>query len=136
MVVSIVIQEVIADFSFPVHVITKSDLVTRDIDLLKRISERYAAVSFTVTCAQDSLSAKIEPSAPLTSNITTIIQRAADCGASYIIPMFGVTMRKGSREYLYNKLDSIAPGLSLLRQNLWRKIRMFFARLYQPTKGL
>ncbi len=106
-------METIADFSFPVHVITKSDLVTRDIDLLKRISERYAAVSFTVTCAQDSLSAKIEPSAPLTSNITTIIQRAADCGASYIIPMFGVTMRKGSREYLYNKLDSIAPGLSL-----------------------
>ena len=71
-----------------------------------------------------------------TDNITSIIQRAADCGASYIIPMFGVTMRKGSREYLYNKLDSIAPGLSLLRQNLWRKIRMFFARLYQPTKGL
>lgn len=138
-------METIADFSFPVHVITKSDLVTRDIDLLKRISERYAAVSFTITCAQDSLSAKIEPSAPLTSmrfkamerlasagiytgvtmmpllpylndsteNITTIIQRAADCGASYIIPMFGVTMRKGSREYLYNKLDSIAPGLSL-----------------------
>ena len=48
-----------------------------------------------------------------TDNITTIIQRAADCGASYIIPMFGVTIRKGSREYLYNKLDSIAHGLSL-----------------------
>ena len=41
--------EIIAKHQFPVHIITKSDLVLRDIDLLKEINQVYAAVSFTVT---------------------------------------------------------------------------------------
>jgi DNA repair photolyase len=58
---------VIAECRFPVHVITKSDLVLRDLDLLKEISRVYAAVSFTVTTADDVLSKKIEPGAPPSS---------------------------------------------------------------------
>ena len=46
--------EAIAAFGFPVHVITKSDLVLRDIDLLEEIGRKtYAAVTFTVTTADD-----------------------------------------------------------------------------------
>lgn len=60
--------EVIAEFGFPVHIITKSDLVVRDLDLLKEISTKtYAAVSFTVTSAQDDLSRRLEPGAPVSS---------------------------------------------------------------------
>ncbi len=59
--------EVISAFRFPVHVITKSDLVVRDLDLLERISRTYAAVSFTITAADDSLARKVEPGAPVTS---------------------------------------------------------------------
>jgi DNA repair photolyase len=58
---------VIAEHQFPVHVITKSDLVLRDIDILKQISQTYAAVSFTITTADDALGKKIEPGAPLVS---------------------------------------------------------------------
>jgi DNA repair photolyase len=56
--------EVIAEFRFPVHIITKSDLVLRDLDILKRINEVYAAVSFTVTTAEDELARRVEPGAP------------------------------------------------------------------------
>ena len=60
--------EVIAEFGFPVHIITKSDLVLRDIDLLEEISRRaYAAVTFTVTTADDALSKRIEAGAPVSS---------------------------------------------------------------------
>jgi DNA repair photolyase len=59
--------EVIANHNFPVHIITKSDLVLRDIDLLKEISQVYAAVSFTITAADDKLSRQIEPVAPPSS---------------------------------------------------------------------
>lgn len=59
--------QIIASEKFPVHVITKSDLVERDIDLIQAISSVYAAVSFTITCAEDSLSMRIEPAAPPTS---------------------------------------------------------------------
>lgn len=58
---------VIADFHFPVHVITKSDLVQRDVDVLQQIGQVYTAVSFTLTTTDDTLARKIEPGAPLPS---------------------------------------------------------------------
>lgn len=57
----------IADERFPVHVITKSSLAERDADILQEISATYAAVSFTVTCADDALSVRTEPGAPASS---------------------------------------------------------------------
>jgi DNA repair photolyase len=60
--------EVIAEFAFPVHAITKSDLVLRDIDLLQEIGRKaYAAVTFTITTADDALSRQLEPAAPVSS---------------------------------------------------------------------
>lgn len=55
---------VIAENEFPVHVLTKSDLVIRDIDTLTLISQTFAAVSFTITTADDQLGKKLEPGAP------------------------------------------------------------------------
>lgn len=60
--------EVILEYNFPVHVITKSDLVVRDLDILKDIQAKtYAAISFTITAADDELSRKVEPGAPVSS---------------------------------------------------------------------
>ena len=135
--------QIIAKEKYPVHVITKSNLVERDADILQDISKTYTAVSFTITSADDSLSQKIEPHAPPTSerfkamksladkgiytgvtlmpvlpfindaseNITAIVKQAKDSGASYILPMFGLTLRKGSREYFYNALDDQFAGI-------------------------
>ena len=40
--------------------ITKSSLVTRDADLLQDIGRTYAAVSFTITTADDEMARKLE----------------------------------------------------------------------------
>ena len=56
--------ELVLRYRFPVHIITKSDLALRDLDLLKEIAKIYAAVSFTITTADDALAAKLEPGAP------------------------------------------------------------------------
>jgi DNA repair photolyase len=53
--------EVIAEFGFPVHIITKSALVLAELETLQRISKVYASISFTITTADDALAAKIEP---------------------------------------------------------------------------
>ena len=79
--------EVIAEAGFPVHVITKSDLVVRDIDLLEEISHKsYAAVTFTVTTAEDALSKRLEPGAPVSSRrlaaLQTLRQRGILVGVS------------------------------------------------------
>lgn len=135
--------QVIADRKFPAHVITKGELVRRDTDVLQQISGVYAAVSFTITTADESLGSKLEPHAspvglrfdamrhlaengiytgitmmPLlpfindrVDQVKEILQKAKDNGASYVVPMFGMTLRKGSREYFYGMLDRHFPGM-------------------------
>lgn len=148
--------QIIANEKFPVHVITKSNLVERDIDILQTISQIYTAVSLTITSVDDSLSRKIEPNAPPSSdrfkameclakkgiytgitlmpvlpfindtkeNITTLVKKAKDAGASYIIPMFGVTLRKGSRDYFYKVLDRNFIGIK-------EKYQFYFGEKYE-----
>ncbi|MBD3370218.1 radical SAM protein [Candidatus Fermentibacteria bacterium] len=56
--------EALEENGFPVHVMTKSDLVMRDIDLLQSMGRVYSAVSFSVTAAEDETAARLEPGAP------------------------------------------------------------------------
>ena len=79
--------EVIARYRFPVHVTTKSDLVLRDLHTLSRISDVYAAVSFTITTADDELGRKLEPGAPPVSARFNAMKVLAEHGV-----LTGVTM--------------------------------------------
>lgn len=66
-------MEIIAEFQFPIHIITKSDLVLEDIDLLKQISKTYASVSFSITTTDDELAMIIEPgAAPVSKRLEAI----------------------------------------------------------------
>ncbi|NLK94204.1 MAG: radical SAM protein [Clostridiales bacterium] len=56
--------EAIAEYSYPVHITTKSNLILRDIDLLTEINKIYASVAMTITTSDDNLAHIIEPSAP------------------------------------------------------------------------
>ena len=138
--------EIIARRGFGVSLITKSDLVLRDIDLLKEIQERAkAVVSVTLTTADDTLCRKIEPHVCPTSrraevlcalrdagiptvvwlcpilpyindtkeNLEGILSLCRDAGVERILSFgFGMTLREGNREYFYQKLDELFPGLS------------------------
>jgi DNA repair photolyase len=59
--------QVIASHAFPVHIITKSDLVLKDLDTLVEINRVHAAICFTITTAEDDLGKQLEPGAPLVS---------------------------------------------------------------------
>jgi DNA repair photolyase len=72
--------EIIKRHQFPVHVLTKSILVLRDIDLLKEISKVYAAISITITTADDKLASIIEPYAPKPSERFAAIKELSDHG--------------------------------------------------------
>ncbi|MCU0485858.1 MAG: hypothetical protein MUC85_07060, partial [Anaerolineales bacterium] len=79
--------QVIARHGFPVHVITKSDLVLKDLDTLRQISLVYAAVSFTITTADDVMGKQVEPGAPLVSERLRAMHTLAKNGI-----LTGVTM--------------------------------------------
>lgn len=60
--------EIILKWQLPVHIITKSNLVLRNIDLLSELQKVYVAVSFTILTTDDQLALKIEPVAPKVSD--------------------------------------------------------------------
>jgi DNA repair photolyase len=57
--------ELMDEYNFPVHVLTKSTLVKRDIDILKKINNKNRAiVSFSFSSVNDGISAVFEPGVP------------------------------------------------------------------------
>lgn len=129
---------------YGVAIATKSQLIERDTDILKKIAEHSPVlISITITAAEDGLSRKLEPNCSLTSerfelikklsmaglfvgvllmpvlpfiedtkeNIGGIINRSHQSGAKFIYPAFGVTLRDSQRDYFFNQLDVLFPGL-------------------------
>jgi DNA repair photolyase len=57
--------ELMYEYNLPVHMLTKSTLIKRDIDILKKISEQSrAVVSFSFSSVDDKISAVFEPGVP------------------------------------------------------------------------
>ncbi len=136
--------KLLLQYGFGVSLATKSDLVTRDIDVLQEITKRRPClIKITVTAADDVLSQKIEPNVCTSSerlkaveqlsrngifagilltpvlpfltdteeNIRALVHLAKDAGAKFIYALFGVTLRQNQRDYYYQQLDKLFPGL-------------------------
>jgi len=57
--------QLLSGYNFPVSILTKSTLVKRDIDLIKKINEKSGAiVSFSFSSADDKISKIFEPGVP------------------------------------------------------------------------
>ena len=73
--------EVFAELRHPVAVITKSELVTRDLDLLAGLAAHGAAgVSISLTTLDDALARAMEPRASAPARRLAAIRAAADAG--------------------------------------------------------
>jgi len=81
---------VIAEHGYPLHLMTKSDLVLKDLDTLVDIARVGANVSFTVTTADDDLAAKVEPRAPAPSRRFRAMETLAACGVDVGISMMPI----------------------------------------------
>ena len=137
--------EVIHRYGYGFSCLTKSDLILRDLDLLKKINDKTkAVVQITLTTADDELCRIIEPNVALTSrrvevlkkldengipsvvwlspilpyindgedNINSILDYCIDANVRGVLNLnMGFSLRKGNREYFFNKLDEHFPGL-------------------------
>lgn len=83
-------------FDSPVSILTKSDLITRDLDLLSRFSEKE--VGITITTADDSERAMLEPGA---SSIESRIRALEICNKkgiatyAFLGPLYPTMHREG-----------------------------------------
>ncbi|HET9210617.1 MAG TPA: PA0069 family radical SAM protein [Thermoanaerobaculia bacterium] len=73
--------EVLADFRNPVGVITKNELVTRDIDVLQRLNEHQAAaVMISITTLDPEVARRMEPRASHPRDRLKAVERLAAAG--------------------------------------------------------
>ena len=73
--------ELVNTHGFGISIITKSDLITRDIDILKKIkSHSPVLVKITITTCDDELCKKIEPNAAVSSKRFSAIKELSDNG--------------------------------------------------------
>ncbi|WP_298500604.1 radical SAM protein [uncultured Methanobrevibacter sp.] len=74
------------DYGFGFTCITKSDLILRDLDLLKKINEKTkAVVQMTITTADDGLCRILEPNVCVTSRRAEVLARLRDEGIPAVV---------------------------------------------------
>ena len=69
--------QILAESRCRLQIVTKSDLVTRDIDVLQTVP---CVVSVTVLTADDGISARLEPGAPVSSRRLRAIESLVEAG--------------------------------------------------------
>lgn len=137
--------QLVYEYGFGFTVITKSDRILRDLDLLRKINDKTkCVVQMTLTTCDEALCRKIEPNVSTTKERFAVLKRLRDEGIptvvwlSPILPFLndteenisgildmcvkaevrgilcfgmGLTLREGNREYFYEQLDRLFPGL-------------------------
>lgn len=132
--------EILKDFNLKINLITKSDLILKDIDLLKKIKKILVTVS--LTSLDDNLLKKLEPNCPSawrrlnlisklskfipvvarldpliyplnTKNIEEMIQKIKRTGAQQII-----TSTYKAKTDNFNRMNQAFPEF----KNLWEKL--------------
>lgn len=130
---------------FGFTVITKSNRILRDLDLLQKINEKTkCVVQMTLTTYDEELCRKIEPHVSTTGERFAVLKRMRDVGIPTVVWLtpilpfindteenligilelcaeagvygvinygMGLTLREGNREYFYEQLDNLFPGL-------------------------
>jgi DNA repair photolyase len=146
---------------FPVSIITKSPLVTRDLDILKKFSK--CEIGITVTTLDDDIRRKIEPKAPSIQSRLETLKKCSDQGIDayvFLGPLYPSTEINELKEVLDTLIDlgintviadelNLKPGIWAAIENALRddndmrevwESRLFkedyYKRLFKELRGL
>ena len=103
-------MELVYKYGCGFTVLTKSDRILRDLDLLQKINaSAKCVVQMTLTTYDEELCKKIEPYVSTTHERFEALKQLRVYGI--ICFGMGLTLRDGNREYFYQQLDRHFPGL-------------------------
>lgn len=127
--------ETLAKHGFPLLIVTKSDLVVRDIDIFKRTP---TVVAVTITTPREDIASLIEPHAPSPERRLSALQKIADNGivtASRVDPILP-TINDDEKDFekLVSALASI--GVKQVTVATMKPVRVFFSTLKQTRPDL
>jgi len=127
--------EALADYGFPLLIVTKSDLVVRDVDVFRRTP---TVVSMTITTPNEETASFIEPGAPPPWRRFKALERVAGEGIPTvlridpIIPTLNSDME--TIEELVEKAGEI--GVRQVTASTLKPVRGFFQKLRELNPSL
>ncbi len=136
--------KLISKYGFGISIDTKSDLILRDIDLLKEInSKNNVIIKFTITTPNDELSKIIEPNVCVSSKRLQAIKKLSDSGIFTGIMMNPVLPFITDKEEDIKKLVKLASkfGAKFIHTYMGMTLRenqrdYYFSKLDQHFIGL
>jgi len=124
--------EVLAKHGFPLLVVTKSDLVTRDTDIFKRTP---TVVSMTITTLREDVASLIEPYAPPPDRRVSALQKVAGQDIATVARIDPIIPTINSNEEDFEKLVSTLAdvGVKQITIATMKPVRGFFSMLKQTN---
>ncbi|WP_365907310.1 radical SAM protein [uncultured Methanobrevibacter sp.] len=117
------ILKIFLRFKYPVHIITKSDLILRDIDILRKINEiailpediknlkSKVCITFSFSTIDDELASLIEPNAPLPSQRLNAMNKLASEGFHVGVALMPIL------PYLNDDIENLDNAVKLFKKN-------------------
>ncbi len=106
------ILEVLNARRFPVHIITKSDIVLDDLDLISKISKNsWCAVSFCINTLDERISSIFEPNVPSPKRRIQALENFAEAGiVTGVAPMPIIPYITDSEQGLEDVIGTVAKA--------------------------
>jgi DNA repair photolyase len=122
--------EVLAKHRFPLLIVTKSDLVTRDIDVFKQTP---TVVAITITTLREDVANFIEPYAPSPDRRVSALQKIADKEIPAVARIDPIIPTINDDEKEFEKLVSTLAdvGVKQITIATMKPVRGFFSTLKQ-----
>jgi DNA repair photolyase len=131
--------EILSKSNCRVQIITKSSLVSRDVDILKRMK---AMVAITITTSNDELSKKLEPNAPLSSQRIEAVKSLIESNIPVavridpIIPFLNERQKKLIKILASIGVRHITSSTYKAREDNWQRVILTFPELAEKLKKL
>jgi DNA repair photolyase len=120
--------EVLAEHGFPLLIVTKSPLVTRDLDLFRKTR---TVVSMTITTPRNEIAKMIEPFAPSPNQRLSALERIADEGIQTVVRIDPIVPSVNSDTKDLKEIVAYAAdiGVKQVTASTMKPVRGFFSAL-------
>jgi len=130
------ILENLAASNFSVSILTKSNLILRDIDILKKFDRKNLEVGFSITTLNEDLRRHFEPNAPSIRDRINALKQLSDQGIKTwvfiapILPLLSENTIPGLLDEIKHSADYIMPDKLNIKSGNWYGIVKVLKRYY------
>jgi len=120
--------EILAEHRFPLLIVTKSDLVTRDLDVFK---QTQTVVSMTITTLREDVAAFTEPNAPSPDHRVSALQKIVEQDIAAVARIDPIIPTISDDEREFKKLVSTLADIGVRQVTIatMKPVRGFFSTL-------